>query len=269
MPSPKLPLAVVCGSNKVRIIDLSGAKIKTVWEWQASDDPSLATLHFQKMDECKPINNGKQILVTSSTGGCALLDTASKKALFSTYLPNAHSMELLFEDYVAVIGSSKPGGDRMIIYNWREGKQLWEDSIFSGHGLAWVPEKSALYALGQLELRKYHLSNTEGISLKQDTCYELPSKGGHDLIWLPSKQSLVISASKNVWEFDLKTEKFAPHPLLHKSHKVKSISFYRDKLLYVQAEESWWAHHIKLFNGPDIPVSDLRVYKARWIYSHR
>ena len=57
---------------------------------------------MRTIDECKVVDNNRKMLVTSSSGGCVLIDIATKEVLFYATARNAHSAELLPEGRIAV-----------------------------------------------------------------------------------------------------------------------------------------------------------------------
>jgi hypothetical protein len=56
-----------------------------IWSWRGVDRPELPPDlrdKFKSTDECKPVEGGAKILITSSGGGVALVERSSGKALF-------------------------------------------------------------------------------------------------------------------------------------------------------------------------------------------
>ena len=84
-PSAASPTLICCGGDEVFIISLddeqSGVKDR-LWSWQASDSPAIhanARGWFRSTDECKPLAHS--ILITSSSGGVALISRKDKRCL--------------------------------------------------------------------------------------------------------------------------------------------------------------------------------------------
>lgn len=100
---------IVCGDDQALIIDVDkseGKNVHVTWAWQVSDVAKILPPEYQKymipLDECKPVDGGSKILLTSSGGGVLLLDRESKKSLFYAHVPMAHSADLLPDGRVAV-----------------------------------------------------------------------------------------------------------------------------------------------------------------------
>src|ERR1043165_7700664 len=67
---------ITCGRDKVLILDLNARDAagtpKTIWSWRAADRAELppdVRLLFRSTDDCKPVDGGRRILITSSGGG--------------------------------------------------------------------------------------------------------------------------------------------------------------------------------------------------------
>jgi len=75
---------IVCGSDEVFVLDMSiieDGLPKKVWSWTAAgrtEIPATIRSQFNTIDECKPVNQGHRILITSSGGGVALADKQLK-----------------------------------------------------------------------------------------------------------------------------------------------------------------------------------------------
>ncbi|WP_460760940.1 DUF6528 family protein [Niabella terrae] len=266
---------VLCGGDQVRILDVASSDStagKTIWAWkvsEASEIPAAYQRLLIPLDECKPVDQGRKLLLTSSGGAVILLDTATRKILFYARVPMAHSAELLPGDLVAVALSTHKKGNSLEIYDLNQPENcLWRDSLYSGHGVIWNAETKRLYALGFDQLRSYRLAGKSGApSLKQEAVWTLPDEGGHDLTAI-GKDALLVSTHENVYRFNLETGKFTVFVPLQGRHNIKSANFEpgSEKLVYTIAEESWWTHNIYLNTKPArIPIPDLRVYKVRVI----
>ncbi|GGC23692.1 hypothetical protein GCM10011386_14570 [Parapedobacter defluvii] len=262
-----------CGDDQVLMlaVDSSFQKVDTVWTWRASETVGLPGEYLsllKTMDDCKPIENGNELLLTSSSGAALVLERSTKKALFYAKAANAHSIEALPGNRIAVALSIAPGGNRIALYDRSKPDEvLFSDSLYSGHGVAWVPEKNRLYALGYDELRAYALADwdTDAPKLVLAGKWALPDKDGHDLSRV-SGSSLLLSTHGNVWLFDLDNETFGPFGPLEGMHDVKSVSYNEatQRLIYTKAEISWWTHHI--YSGhPDgvVEVPQINMYKVR------
>src|SRR5690606_38060364 len=121
------------------------------WEWTPETSnglPEEFVKYFQTNDECKPIGED-QLLITSSGGGVALVDRATKNTLFYAYAPNAHLAAYLPGDRIAVaLSTAEQGNALQLLEIDASGQVLYSDSLYSGHGAVWVAERESLFALG-------------------------------------------------------------------------------------------------------------------------
>ena len=267
---------VACGDDQVLIIDKSvsdSTDVTVTWRWKVSEAIDLPADYQKYMippDECKPVDDNSKILVTSSGGGVVLIDRESKKSIFYAHVPNAHSAELLPGNRIVVALSTAEEGNRIELFNINQpDKVIFKDSLYSGHGVVWMPGMERLYALGYDELRSYSLKdwNSESPVLILENRWKLPDYGGHDLSAI-SNNSLVLSTQFNVWVFETSAGQFTPFKLLEGVKNVKSVNYNREtgNLVYTIGEISWWTHNIYC-NNPDktIILPDLNLYKARVI----
>lgn len=270
---------MVCGDTQVIIFDIAQSKDTIphiIWQWKADEAVDLPELYrtqyFRTIDECKSVNNGSQILITSSSSGVALIDKSTKKVLFYAQVGNAHSVELLPNDRIVVAGSTNAKGNRLELFEINQSETpLFRDSLYSGHGAVWDDQKQLLYALGFDELRAYQLENwaSDRPSLKRVSTWKIPGEGGHDLVSMPNAPNkLILSEHHSVWLFDKTTEKFEPFPPLANREDIKGISLHpkSGRLAYIQAETSWWSNRVYLTN-PDqwFSFPTIRLYKTRWM----
>ena len=272
--NPSLEL-ITCGDDKILIIDeqaSNGADVKIVWSWQASEAASQLPEIYQRylisLDDCKPVDDGKNILVTSSSGAVILIERATKKCLFYAHTPNAHSAEVLPEGRIAVALSTNPNGNSISIYDRNHPDEvLFSDSLYSGHGAVWNPARQRLYTLGYDDLREYSLVNwnTSSPSLKLEKKWMIPGQSGHDLSYV-STDELLVTEHYGVHLFDISSETFKPFEPLKTAENIKSVNYIKEnqRLVYTQAEESWWTFNIYLKN-PDktIHIPDIKLYKVR------
>lgn len=271
------PLKIIaCGDDQVMVVDYETSDTSHVniqWRWDASeanDLPEIFKEYMKTTDDCKPVDDNKKILISSSGGGVVLVDRKTKQTLFYTHVPNAHSAEWLPDNRIAVALSTADGGNCIELYDVDQpGVALFKDSLYSGHGVVWMPETEQFFALGYSELREYSLRNwsTKNPELYLENNWNLPGTGGHDLISV-SESRLLLTCHEGVWNFDLQKEEFTPFTLLESVPNVKSVNFdgSTQRLIYTKAEISWWTHHIYCRN-PDkiITVPDIHLYKVRII----
>lgn len=270
---------LVCGDTYVLIVDYEASKDSTpavIWKWDAREATGLPeiyrTKYFRTVDDSKAVAGGKQILVSSSSGGVVLLNRADQKVLFYAHVPNAHSIELLPGNRIVVAGSTAvSGGNRVALYNISEPeRQLWHDSLYSGHGVVWDAKRKKLYALGYEELRQYVLADWSSASpaLRLEQKWKIPGISGHDLQLSPNGDELFLTETENPWIFDLKKHSFNKLPELAGIPNVKSFGRHPEtgQLIFTIPEESWWTFHVKFMNpARSFAFPDMHVYKARWV----
>lgn len=267
---------IICGWDEVFILDLRGEprqRPAKIWSWRAAGSPGMPDglrSRFGTTDECKPLEGGRRILITSSGGAVALVERATGRTLFAAAAANAHSAEVLPDGRVAVAASTAPAGNALILFDPEKPEApVWRDPLPAAHGVVWDRARKVLWALGNTELRAYHVRGAEGLVL--DRTVALPEGGGHDLFPLPDGRRLTVSTSKHVWVFDAETRALTPHPELGDVEQVKSLCVHPQtgRLVYTQAEApNWWTEHIR-FRNPEgvLRLPGERLYKARWMAS--
>ena len=269
---------VFCGDDKVLIADATQTKDSIpfiVWQWQPSMDDGLPlvfrTTYLRTIDDCKPVHGGKDILVTSSKGGVALVNRATKKASFYAQVTDAHTAELLPNNRVVVALSTGENGNAIRVFDLNKSdSSLTQDTLYSGHGVIWDEDRKQLYALGFSELRIYTLKDwdTKSPQLIKQAVYKIPDRSGHDLQMMPPKQQLIFTTADGVWVFDISKKEFAPFKPLENRKDVKSVSFnaITKQMIYTQAEESWWTFHINFLDTEKkLAYPSVKIYKARWL----
>ena len=249
--SPKEKQIIACGDDKAVIIDVEQStedSTHIVWRWKVSDAASQLPPEYQKLmvplDECKPVNGGKEILLTSSGGGALLLDKETKQCRFYAHVPMAHSIEMLPGRRIAIALSTHPQGNSLELYDAdKPAEVLFRDSLYSGHGVVWMEKSQRLYALGFDELRAYTLEQweTDAPVLKLEKTWKLPIDNGHDLVRL-SDYELGFSGYEDVYKFDLANETFTLFQPMQGKKDIKSFNYDAETgyLVYTQAEIDWW-----------------------------
>src|SRR5688500_17429583 len=202
---------IVCGWDEVFI--LAGGEGPTpahrkVWSWRVADSPEIpADMHalFRTTDDCKPVDGGRRILISSSGGGVALVDRETRRAPFFARVTNAHSIEMLPGGRIAAAASVSTAGtgNRLVIFDAATGKELASDELRSGHGAVWDGERQVLWALGGDVLRAYSVGAPGGQTRLERTFeIALPNEGGHDLVAIPDSPRLFVSTVRNCFWFD-------------------------------------------------------------------
>ncbi|MCC7009697.1 MAG: hypothetical protein IT184_12880 [Acidobacteria bacterium] len=267
----------LCGWDEVFIVRIgrSSQPPDKVWSWRAADDsaiPAALKDAFRTTDDCKPVDDGRAILISSSSGAIALVDRATRRARFHAPVVNAHSIERLPGGRVAAAASvaTAPGGNRIVVFDAASGQELASDALRSAHGLVWDDAGRRLWALGGDVLRAYDVGVAGGpTALTRIDEVPLPTRGGHDLVPLPGSPHLFFSTESGCYLFDRETRGIVPHESLGPMVNVKSYSVHvrAGRVAYIQAEGTdWWAEHVH-FQRPDgqIRLPGARLYKARWL----
>lgn len=268
---------IVCGGPEVFIVPADVEQLSDadrVWRWTAADSPEIPVdlrAKFRTTDECKPV--GEKILITSSSGGVALIRRSDKSCLFYTSATNAHSACLLPNQRVAVAASF--GGDELMIFSLHQsGGELAPIArleLLGAHGVLWDEDREKIWALGEDELLLIDLQELEErIGLVVNRRWNLPTSGGHDLMPGRDGESLLITTDTSVYRFEKRSSTFAPFEPLAGAKKVKSIDEHPEtgRIVYHQADTSqdiWWSDKIRFLDPERIStVANERLYKVRW-----
>lgn len=268
---------VVCGWDEVFILEFSaGRDSRKVWSWRADQPSGLPEAFgelFKTTDECKPVDNGRKVLITSSGGAVALVDRQQNRVLFYGRAANAHSADLLPGGRIAVAASVDPQGrgDRLVIFDRSGSDQpLWTEALPSGHGVVWDEERKLLWALADADLRVFSLRDWDTAipKLRRVAVIALPENGGHDLQPVTGSPLLSVTTTNHSWLFDRDARTFVLHPKLGDRRHVKSISKHpvTGQTVYVQADEpNWWTQCLRfLYPDQTLCTPGEHYYKARW-----
>jgi hypothetical protein len=264
---------LVCGDSKVHLVDYNKSRDsipEIIWTWdaqRASDLPEVFRVRkFKSMDDCKPINNGKQLIVSSSSGAVAIVNIADKKVLFFAEVSNAHSVEMLPGNVLAAAASIHATGNKIMLFDVRDpaGKPFYTDSLYSAHGLVWNAKRKSLYALGYDELREYKLNGKQGLSLK--TKWTIPGISGHELRPTADADHLFVTEHEGAWVFSLDDHQFKKIPDFPDAENIKSLGQNKaGQYLFTVPEQSWWTFHVRTLNPERwFAFPGMKVYKARW-----
>ncbi|MBL8793132.1 MAG: hypothetical protein JNM56_04445 [Planctomycetia bacterium] len=267
---------IVCGGPEVFIIPADADKLTEMdrlWRWRAADSPEIpAEMHaqFRTTDECKPA--GDSILITSSSGGVALIRRKDRKCLFYTSARNAHSACLVPGERVAV--ASSHGGDELLLFDLgRSGAKaapLTRMKLDGAHGVLWDAGRKRLWALGTTELLLIELrSKEQSVEFAVEKKWELPTSGGHDLYPAADPGILFVTTIPRVYRFDTREGAFAPQPTVAEERHIKSIDQHprTRQIAYHQGtdDKAWWSDTIRFLEpGRTLRVPEERLYKVRW-----
>jgi hypothetical protein len=264
---------ILCGDHEVFAVTLDDP-IREVWRWRAdaaSGIPEAIRPRFGTTDDCKPVDGGETILVTSSGGAAALVSRKTGRATFWCCVWNAHSAERLPGNRLVVAGSTSPDGNRLALFDRNQSEaERFTTPLFGAHGVVWDATAKRLWALGQRELQAYRLADWEGSAPRLDPIqtWTLPDEHGHDLRLLEAQRQLLLTTRESVWTFDIRTSAFAHFEPLANIRDVKSVDIHpvTGQIVWTQAETNWWTHHV-YFKHPEQTLNfpnEPRLYKVRF-----
>lgn len=263
---------LVCGDSKVLVVNqaVPGDTLpEVVWSWdahQAEDLPlPFRTKKFNSTDDCKAVNGGEWIMVSSSSGAVAVVTFKERKVLFYADVPNAHSVEMLPGQKIVAAASVAENGNKLMLFEMSMPPVLlWEDSLYSAHGVVWDEKRELLFALGYDVLREYKLTGGDSLALTNE--YKIPGISGHDLQISPEGERLFITEHTGAWQFNLTTREFAKIEGFPDAENIKSINQNKaGRYVYTVPEESWWTYHVSFYNpAGKLPFPQMHVYKTRW-----
>lgn len=264
---------LLCGMGEV--FEVEAGSLEKKWSWRGAEReelPEAMRSRFATTDECKPVEGGKKVLISASSGGCALVERPSGRVLWHAQVTNAHSLELLPRDRVVVASSLGKTGNRLVVFDLaRSNEPIFDTPLPSAHGVVWDEGRHCLWALGFAELRRYELKDWDGdkASLVQQASHPLPDDDGHDLQAVPRSNDLVISTGRHVYLFDRDKPGFRPHPELGGKEHVKCVSIHpvTGRTAYIPANgKTWWSSEIHFLKpAAQVTANGEKLYKARWL----
>lgn len=271
---------IVCGWDKVYILDFDQCDAqghpKEVWSWKGADRedlPKKLRKAFGSTDECKPYDEGRKILITSSGYAVAYVDRVNDRVLFYASAVNPHSADLLPGNRIAVAASfdRNKNGDRLILYDIsKSDKEILHVELPGAHGVVWDEKRQLLWAMSYYDIRVFKLENWDSDTpwLRKIKTIPLPEGAGHDCYPLADSPNMIVSTGGHVWLFNRDSLKFSLHPELGHLKNVKSISQHpiTKQIVYVQADgKHWWTERVRFLNPKkSYKVSGEHFYKARW-----
>ena len=276
-PDNKTHRVLCCGGAEVFLIDPSRPSVKQ-WTWTADASPSIPEAFrtkFRSTDDCKPYKED-QILITSSSGGVAIIERPSRKCLFLADSRNAHSACLLPDNGIAV--ASSYGGDQLEFYDRndkrRPAQPVQTIPLKGAHGTVWDARRGYLWALGGDELLKLmklktdkHASAARRWSVVSRL--KLPTPGGHDLSPLHGDSHLFVTTNTQVLLFNRESERFTAHKEFGDHLKIKSVDQHptTGRIVFHKASKAHWSSDtIRFVKGDPLRLPGERLYKIRWDY---
>lgn len=268
---------LACGDDQVRRYAVGPLGAVETWRWTATESVNLSRIYrsilLEKIDDCKPVSGGREILITASTGGVVLLDAQTGAIRFRAHAPMAHSADLLPNNRVAVALSIHDRGDRLEVYDLsRDEEPLFHLPLPSGHGVVWDEGRRRLFALSHDHLQAFALEDwdSDTPSLRETGRWDLPgNKDGHDLSLDPSTGTYLLTTGNGAWRFDPETGGFSPLGPINPAPAVKAVSADAEgRLAWVQSEQRWWAFGFMVAHDQGtlrVTTPDLHLYKVRWL----
>jgi hypothetical protein len=265
---------LLCGGPQVREVEIEphgdSGRFNLVWHWRPEESqgiPSAFLPRLATVDDCKPSADGKEILVSSSDGGVAVVSYPRGEALFYAAVPNAHSIAALPSNLIVVASSVTKDGNRLILFNREHSDQPISSLPLEGaHGVTWDERRNVLWALGDKELLRLTLSNSNK-ELTVEKRYEIEHAGGHDLVLSKDGGTLFVTTSSRALVFDIEAEKFSLYQPLAGLRNVKSITFHPEtgRMAYTIADPRvWWTYTVRFMNPSAAIPLDAETYKVRW-----
>ena len=259
-------------------------KDAVTWSWDATEAAAVLGLDKSRcnhLDDCKPVDNGKKLLCTSSYNWCVLLDIATKEVLFhTTATPNAHSAELLPGNRIVVAcsGGESSGNNSIQLYDISQPNRiLYQSALGSAHGVVWNETTQRLYAIGGQSLQIYKLKDWETAtpSLELEKTERTPQGGLHDMSYVNSNTLCI--GGRGAYLYDIGANRFTEMMLFSASTAIKSINYNDEtgELWYTdstnpEGSQSWSTQTIRYSTDKNastetrtIKVPDLDVYKVR------
>jgi hypothetical protein len=186
------------------------------WHWRPEQSHGMPVKLMRKFiitDDCKPIDSGRKLLITSSGDAVALVAYPSGDTLFAATVKNAHSAELLPHGMIAVASSDAPNGegDRLVLFMGNGPNKMGDVSdkpvgnlpLEAAHGAVWDAKRKVLWALGGKVLPKLEVEMTGPIpQFLLERTIPLPEEIGHDLQISEDCSALYITTTKRVYQVD-------------------------------------------------------------------
>ena len=280
---PTDSLIICCGGEQVYILNLEDENPDiehAVWKWSAKDSLRIpAEFHksFRSTDECKPLTDS--ILITSSSGGVALIRRADKRCLFLAHAKNAHSACILPRNQIAVASSF--GGVELLLYEIPHADDKLKLSIPvasiplpGAHGTVWDEKRNRLWALGNEKLCLVEIRTMEDkTKLVIESEFVLPTRGGHDLSQMRDESKLFVTSNDHVYRFSKIDGSFKLDEEIGDQKRVKSATEHPvtgEIVYHMGTPEHWWSNSIR-FPGKRsaLRLPDQRLYKVRWDFAEK
>ena len=250
------------------------------WHWSPAEDPSLpppAREWFGNLSECKPVEEGRTILVAASRGGVAAIDAGTRRAKWCTRVrvvnSGPHSAALLPDGCVAVANAQD--ANEIVLVDPRgapfdAAAQKRRSVPFAGaHGAAWHEARGTLFAIGETNLCEFAYDGA-ALALAELRRWDFSAfcgdTHGHDLV-PDGAGGFVFTTAGGVWRFDPETGAFAAECAVPDAKSWSHDPAAGDLLLVPTVR--WWSDGLLLRTDGRTrtlgPVPGAKFYKARWL----
>lgn len=272
----KRPILITDESERqVFIVDSLSKGI--MWQWKASEQLSSSQVSwFNGVDEAKAVYNQEYVLLTSSSGGAALVRISDKKTMFIANVKGSpHSAEVLPDGNIVIACSTTgtPDGDALKLYRVDSNNPLVANetkryNLTFGHNVVWDKSREVLWATDDQNLYSYRYNNSDQNNpelIKNAQFYPLPDTEPHDMFPVFGKDELFLTTKGGIYIFDISTGKFSLHT--NSQANIKSISNGPADFgtLIIKPTTSYWTNRLINVRGSNVFFKDTyRMYKARW-----
>jgi hypothetical protein len=104
--------------------------------------PVISNHKFNTVDDCKAINDGRQIMVFSSSGAvAAIINKENKEILFYAEVTTHIPLKYAFNKRLAAASRAK-GRNRLMMYEIASAVLLFSDSLYSSHVVVVILQKT-------------------------------------------------------------------------------------------------------------------------------
>ena len=230
------PSLVFCGDQYIYIIDANKASESryqnaVVESWNAAtfaDTIGLPANLCKYITECKPVNDGKDLLITSYNGWTIMLNVETGNIPFHTVMSfGAHSADLLPDNRVAVACANP--GNSIQIYDLNNNDHIVSNVKLSGaQGVCWNDDLQRLFAINQNSLNSYRLVdwNTNHPSLELVSSIATPNENMKDLSIVSSNKLCV--AGSGLFIYDISENTFTEMTQFSSSKVINSVKVFSE-----------------------------------------
>jgi hypothetical protein len=260
--------------TRVAIADVPSKTI--IWEWKPSapEIKNDALKWFSNISDAKLVYNGKYVLTTASGGGVALVRISDKKTVFYAYAGgNVHSAELLPDGNIVSASST---GNYLTVFkvdtlNFPDNVYTKVVPIEFGHNVVWDYKNQLLWSAAMNHLKSFRYNfDCSKPDLTLVESISLPGTDAHDLFPVYNENSLWLSNTTNVYQFDVATKKLTQADVIQANIKSVSSGPEGFPILLLRPKVSWWTDEVIDSKGNTVFYQPgLKIYKARWLLENR